>query len=64
MMYIGSDEDKPYIIHDTTGMRYFLENGELYRNTLNGVSVTPLLALQASSEKTYVETILTIKKIR
>ena len=64
MMYIGSDEGKPYIIHDTTGMRYFLENGELYRNTLNGVSVTPLLALQASSEKTYVETILSIKKIR
>ncbi len=64
MMYIGSVEGKPYIIHDTTSMRYFLENGELYGNTLNGVSVTPLLALQASSEKTYVETIIAIKKIR
>jgi len=64
MLYIGSVEGKPYIIHDTTGMRYFLENGEFYKGILNGVSVTPLLALQASPEKTYVETIITIKKIR
>ena len=64
MMYIGSAEGKPYIIHDVKGLRYIQDNGEMYENTLNGVSVTPLLALQASSKKTYVEVISTIKKLR
>ena len=64
MMYIGSAGGKPYIIHDVKGLRYFQNNGELYVGTLNGVSVTPLLALQVSSEKTYVEAISSIKKIR
>lgn len=64
MMYIGSDEGKPYIIHDVKGMRYTLENGEFYESTLNGVSVTLLLAPQTASKKTYVEIMSAIKKIR
>lgn len=64
MMYIGSVEGKPYIIHDVKGLRYTLENGEVYENTLNGVSVTTLLDLQTAARKSYVEVISGIKKIR
>ena len=64
MMYIGSADGKPYIIHDVKGLRYIQDNGEMYEGVLNGVSVTPLLALRTYSKKTYVEVISSIKKIR
>lgn len=59
MMYLGQENSKPYVIHDVKGLSYIDKSGEVYRGTLNGVSVTPLLPL-----KNYVKNITNIKRIR
>jgi len=59
MMYLGEENGKPYVIHDVKGLSYLDEKGQVYRGTLNGVSVTPLLPL-----KGYVNSITNIKSIR
>jgi len=59
MMYLGQENSKPYVIHDVKGLSYIDESDEVYRGTLNGVSVTPLLPL-----KNYVNNITNIKRIR
>ncbi|WP_114326540.1 SH3 domain-containing protein [Candidatus Colwellia aromaticivorans] len=65
MMYLGLDNSRPYIIHDVKGLGYIDERGEVYRGTLNGVSVTPLLPLKDyESLKDYVNNITNIKRIR
>jgi len=64
MMYLGQDNGKPYIIHDVKGLGYLDEQGELYRGTLNGVSVTPLLPLHLNKQVSYVDRIYNIKRIR
>ena len=63
MMYIGSVDGEPYVIHDVTGLRYFTGDGSLYRGTLNGVSVTPLKPLQLSRDKSFIDGIYAIKTI-
>ncbi len=64
VMYIGTYNNQPYIIHDVKGLSYYLENKQFYKGTLNGVSVTPLLPLQLSKTKSYIDTLYSIKKIR
>lgn len=63
MMYLGEENGEPYVIHDVKGLAYLDEKGELYRGTLNGVSVTPLLPLRLSKTTTYVDRIYNIKRI-
>lgn len=63
MMVIGRVDGVTYVIHDTTGMGY-LDDGDLVRVPLNGVSVTQLETLRASAERTTVETIRSIQRIR
>ncbi len=58
MMYIGTDNDQPYVIHDVKDYSYITKTGEEYLGTLNGVAVTPLLPL-----KDYVNNITVIKSI-
>lgn len=64
MMFIGTVDGNPYIIHDVSGLQYTLPDGTLYKGTLNGVSVTPLLPMKLSAETSYIDKIFTIKKIR
>jgi len=65
MMYIGSREGQPYVLHDTSsGLRYVNEKGEMYQGILNGVSVTPLISLQTSDDSSYVDEMYVIKRIR
>ena len=64
LMYIGEVEGEPYVIHDVSVFRYIDENGESYKGTLNGVSVTPLVPLYGSEESTYVDLIYSIKRVR
>ncbi|WP_438862462.1 C40 family peptidase [Neptunicella sp.] len=64
MMYLGDDNGQPYIIHDVKGLGYLDENGQMYRGTLNGVSVTPLLPLRLSETTSYVDRIYNIKRHR
>ncbi|HSW28197.1 MAG TPA: SH3 domain-containing protein [Longimicrobiales bacterium] len=63
MMVIGRVDGVTYVIHDTTGTNYLVD-GALVRVPLNGVSVTQLETLQASAERTTVETIRSIQRIR
>ncbi|WP_262692648.1 C40 family peptidase [Kordiimonas aestuarii] len=64
MMILGQDGREPYVIHDVTGLNYLGDDGEIYKGTLNGVSITPLLTLQSSIERTYVDAVYTVKSIR
>ncbi len=64
MLYLGSVDDMPYVIHDLSGFGWAGEDGEVQEAVLNGVSVTPLMRLHSSRDTTYFEEIYAIKKIR
>ncbi len=64
MMYLGEDNGKPYVIHDVKGLGYINGDNQLYKGTLNGVSVTPLLDLMLSENRSYVDRIYNMKRIR
>ena len=64
MMVIGQEDGEVWLIHDTTGMRYRDAGGTLVPVRLNQVAVTPLLALLADSETSYVDLIYSIQRIR
>lgn len=64
MMVIGHVRGEPYVIHDTTGMTYRDEKGELVRVVLNGVSVTPLKPLLFNKSESYVDRMYSILRIR
>jgi len=64
MLLLGFHQGKPYIIHDVSGFDYLKSNGEYYQSILNGVSVTPLLPLQLTKNKSYIDMIYNVKKIQ
>ena len=64
MMYLGKDKGQPYVIHDVKGLGYINKQGQFYKGTLNGVSVTPLLPLHLSKQTSYLDKIYNIKRIR
>ena len=64
MLYLGSIDDMPYVIHDLSGFGWAGEDGEVQEAVQNGVSVTPLMPLLSSRDTTYFEEIYAIKKIR
>jgi hypothetical protein len=63
MMVIGYERGVPYVIHDTTGISYRDNDGEIRRVTLNGVAVTPLTPL-LGGEHPIVESIYSIVLMR
>ncbi len=64
MMVLGFHQGEPYIIHDVSGLSYFKENGDYYKSRLNGVAITPLIPLQLSQEKSFLDKVYKIKKIK
>jgi cell wall-associated NlpC family hydrolase len=64
MLYLGDENGQPFVIHDVKGLAYFDENQKLYKGTLNGVSVTPLMPLRLSQKNSYVDRLYNIKRIR
>lgn len=64
MMVIGKENGQTYLIHDTTGITYKNNQGEVVRASLNAVSVTPLEPLLAGADKTFVDRIYSIQRIR
>lgn len=64
MMFIGEEAGKPYVIHDVKGLGYKDAQGQFYRGTLNGVSVTPLLPLRLSTNSSYLDRVYNIKRVR
>jgi hypothetical protein len=63
MLVIGNLDGQPYVIHDTTGISYRLDDGDMVRVSLNAVSVTPLLPLRVNETETYVDRMTSIVKI-
>lgn len=63
MMVIGFDQGMPYVIHDTTGISYLDEKGEIRRVVLNGVSVTPITPLLID-QKPMIDRITSILRVR
>ena len=64
MMYLGEQDGQPYVIHDVKGLGYNKADGHFYSGALNGVSVTPLLPLRLSPQKSYLDRTYNIKRIR
>jgi hypothetical protein len=64
MMVIGKENGQTYLIHDTTGITYKDGRGQLVRASLNAVSVTPLEPLLAGGDKTFIDRIYSIQRIR
>ncbi len=64
MLYLGTVDGMPYVIHDLSGFGWIGEDGKVQEGVLNGVSVTPLTPIHSSRETTYFEEIYAIKKIR
>lgn len=64
MMVIGRIDGAPYVIHDTAGLSYALPDGSVTRVKLNEVSVSPLLPLLLGGNKTYVERMTSIVRMR
>ena len=63
MMVIGDVDGQPYVIHDTTGISYRSDEGDMARVDLNSVSVTPLLPLRVNEKETYIDRMTSIVKI-
>lgn len=64
MMVIGKENGQTYLIHDTTGITYKDGRGQLVRASLNAVSVTPLEPLLFGGDKTFIDRIYSIQRIR
>ncbi|MEE8429030.1 MAG: NlpC/P60 family protein, partial [Gammaproteobacteria bacterium] len=64
MMYLGTVDGQPYVIHDLSGFSWAGADGEVQEAALNGVSVTPLVPLHSSRDTTYFEEIYAIKQVR
>jgi len=64
MMVIGHLDGVTYVIHDVTGINYLGPDGASVRVPLNGVSVTQLETLASSPDRTWVDNIRSIQRIR
>ncbi|NID17159.1 SH3 domain-containing protein [Luteibacter yeojuensis] len=64
MMVIGKIDGQPYVIHDVGGMSYRQADGTLRHVKLNEVSVTPLLPMMSGHDKTFVDIMTSIVRIR
>lgn len=64
MMVIGHVDGEPYVIHDTTGISYRNDRGELTRVQLNAVSVSPLTPLLFNENTSYIDRIYSVQRIR
>jgi hypothetical protein len=64
MMVIGSVDDAPYVIHDTSGFSYRAPDGHIARVKLNEVSVSPLLPLLFNGKQSYIDRMTSIVRMR
>ncbi len=64
MMYLGTVDGEPYVIHDLSGSGWTDADGNFQQGVLNGVSVTPLRRVNTSPEATYFEEMYAIKRLR
>ena len=60
MMFLGTVDGQPWVIHDTNGGTMLGADGTPRALALNGVSITPLLPLRFGAEHDYVDRITSI----
>ncbi|NRQ43217.1 SH3 domain-containing protein [Rheinheimera sp. YQF-2] len=63
-LYLGTVNGQPFMIHDVNTLLYPRSDGTIYRGTLNGVAVTPLLPLYATEQQSYFDAMYAIKSLR
>jgi hypothetical protein len=63
MLYLGKENNQPFVIHDVKGLAYWTPDGNYYSGVLNAVSVTPLIKLQLNKKTSYIDKIYNIKRI-
>ncbi len=64
MLYLGTVDNQPYVIHDSSGSGWTDEDGKFHEDPHNGVSVTSLSPTHTSQGFTYLEKMYCIKKIK
>ncbi len=64
MLFLGSIDGEPYVIHSLFGAGWTDDTGKFQEGVLNGVSVTPLTQIYVSSDATYFDQLFGIKRIR
>jgi len=64
LMVLGISEGEPFVIHDVAGLGYLKQDDTLYKGTLNGVSITPLIPLRSTKEWSFVDRVYSVKSIR
>ena len=64
MLYLGTVDGEPYVIHSLFGAGWSEEDGGFQEGVLNGVAVTPLRQIYMSPEATYFDQLYSIKQIR
>jgi cell wall-associated NlpC family hydrolase len=64
MLYLGTVDGEPYVIHSLFGAGWADEDGGFQEGVLNGVSVTPLRQIYMSPAATYFDRLYSIKQIR
>lgn len=64
MLFLGSIDGEPYVIHSLFGAGWTDDAGKFQEGVLNGVSVTPLTKIYVSPEATYFDQLDGIKRIR
>jgi cell wall-associated NlpC family hydrolase len=64
MLYLGTVDGEPYVIHSLFGAGWADEDGRFQEGVLNGVSVTPLRQIYMSPDATYFDQLYSIKQIR
>ncbi|HEX7062993.1 MAG TPA: SH3 domain-containing protein [Woeseiaceae bacterium] len=63
MMVVGTVDGEPWVIHDTTGFGHVAPDGTFTRVRLNGVSITPLIALAANETELYIDRMTSIVRV-
>lgn len=64
MMYVGSIDGEPYVIHDMSGSGFPREGGEAPRGIPRGVAVTSLTEVRAAPDVRYFEQVYAIRRLR
>jgi cell wall-associated NlpC family hydrolase len=64
MLYVGTADDEPYVIHDMSGSGFPRVRGEAPRYVVRGVAVTPLTQVRSSPDTLYFEQVYAIKRLR
>lgn len=64
MLFLANDNNQPYVIHDVQSVHYLQADGSFSSRRLNQVAVTPFSPLYLAQQTSYLDGIVSIKRIR